>query len=98
MGFRFLLGRHFGWLHQLVGHCGRVGDLHLSNLGGDVLEGVEEDRLIESSPSLWSFPTHHLSVGLLGVSVLDLGNDFFCGLGGFLFDLLDVDGELLRRA
>lgn len=39
--------------------------------------------------------TYHLSVGLLGVSVLDLGNDFFCGLGGFLLDLLNVDDGLL---
>lgn len=41
MWFRFLLGRHFGWLHQLVGHCVGVRDLHLCNVGGDVLETFE---------------------------------------------------------
>lgn len=38
-GFRFLLGRHLGWLHQLVGHCVGVRDIQLCDVGGDVLEG-----------------------------------------------------------
>lgn len=38
-GFRFLLGRHLGWLHQLVGHCVGVRDIQLCDVGGDVLKG-----------------------------------------------------------
>lgn len=30
------------------------------------------------------------------MSVLDLGNDFFCGLGRLLLDLLNVDDRLLE--
>lgn len=62
MWFCFLLGGHFGWLHQFVGHCGRIRDLHLSNLRSDVLQVKISNVLLIpyafriSHPVLTTFP------------------------------------------